>query len=131
MAIGWFQCLLDRPKLLTSSQTWFTENGKSRHHPRHGSGNVRKAYVNQSSFLTCYCSFEAMLYFLYTGEIRFAPFRSYTGHQLLTQERAGNRNATSLPSPSAKSIYRLADMVTSLAYAGVPRLTSLSTTCQP
>ena len=90
-----------------------------------------KPIVDLSSFLTCCCSFEAMLYFLYTGEIKLAPFRSYTGHRLPAQERAGDWNATILPSPSAKSIYRLADMVTSPTCVCVPRLISFSTTYQP
>jgi hypothetical protein len=56
-----------------------------------------------------------MLYFLYTGEINFAPFRSDPRRQLPVQERTGDWSAPRFPSPSAKSIYRLADMVTSLA----------------
>ena len=73
-----------------------------------------KPVVNRSPFLTRCCSFEAMLYFLYTEEIKFAPFRSDPDHQLPAQERTGDWNAERLPSPSAKSVYRLADMVTSL-----------------
>jgi hypothetical protein len=72
--------------------------------------------VSHSPCLTCCCSFKAMLYFLYAGEIKFAPFRSYPGLQLPAQERTGDWNAAKHPSPSAKSIYRLADMVTSLAH---------------
>ena len=52
-----------------------------------------------------------MLYFLCTGEIEFAPFKSHPGHQLPAQERTGDWCAARLPSPSAKSIYRLAVMV--------------------
>ena len=73
-----------------------------------------KLVVNRSLFLTRCCSFEAMLYFLYTGEIKFAPFRWDPSHQLPPQERTGDWNTARLPSPSAKSVYRLADMVTSL-----------------
>ena len=74
-----------------------------------------KHIADQSSYLTCCCSFEAMLYFLYTGEIEFAPFRSDPRRQLPVQERSGDWGTVRLPSPSAKSIYRLADMVTRLA----------------
>ena len=58
-----------------------------------------------------------MLYFLYTGEIEFAPFRLDPDHQLPPQARTGGWNVERLPSASAKSIYRLADMVTSLTCA--------------
>ena len=58
-----------------------------------------------------YCSFEAMIYFLYTGEITFAPLSSNPGRKLPVEARAGNWSMTKLPSPSAKSIYRLADKV--------------------
>ena len=57
-------------------------------------------------------SFEAMLYFLYTNEIRFAPFSS--DHELPAQAKVGDWSTGKLPSPSAKSIYRLADKVISL-----------------
>ena len=57
-----------------------------------------------------------MLYFSYTGEINFAPFRSNPRRQLPVQERTRDWNTERLPSPSAKSIYRLADMVTSLLF---------------
>jgi hypothetical protein len=92
-----------------------------------------KPGVNQSPYLTWQFSFEAMLYFLCTGEIKFAPFRSYPGNQLPALERTGDWGAARPPSPSAKSIYRLADMVTSLAYVwfGVPHLTDFSTIYQP
>ena len=73
-----------------------------------------KPVVNRYTFLTCWCSFEAMLYFLYTSEIHFAPFRSNPRRQLPVQERTGDWSTPRLPYPSAKSIYRLADMVTSL-----------------
>ena len=76
-----------------------------------------KPVANQSSYLTRRCSFEAMLYFLYTGEISFAPFSSDPRCQLTAQERTGDWGTARPPRPSAKSIYRLADMVTSLACA--------------
>jgi hypothetical protein len=59
-------------------------------------------------------SFEAMLYFLYTGEIKFAPFSSGHRHELPAQARTGDWSTGKLPSPSAKSIYRLADKVIGL-----------------
>jgi len=64
--------------------------------------------------------FEAMLYFLYTGEIRFAPFSSDPGHDLPAQARAGDWITGKLPSPSAKSVYRLADKVTSFTSVWCP-----------
>ncbi|KAF9650003.1 hypothetical protein BDM02DRAFT_1689338 [Thelephora ganbajun] len=54
-------------------------------------------------------TFEAMLYFLYTGDIKFAPLSSDPRHELPAQARAGDWSAGKLPLPSAKSIYRLAD----------------------
>ena len=56
--------------------------------------------------------FEALLFFLYTDDIRFAPFSSATRHEPV-HARAGDWTMAKLPSPSAKSIYRLADKVTS------------------
>ena len=76
-----------------------------------------KHIVNRSPFPTRCYSFEAMLYFLYTGEIKFAPSRWDPGHQLPPKKRSGDWNAARLPSASAKSIYRLADMVTNLSCA--------------
>jgi len=61
-----------------------------------------------------------MLCFLYTGEIKFAPFSSDPRRELPAQARTGDWSTGRLPSPSAKSIYRLADMVTTLALFGVP-----------
>jgi len=55
-----------------------------------------------------------MLCFLYTGEIKFAPFRSDL-REIPVQEKTGDWGTGRLPSPSAKSIYRLADKVTTLA----------------
>jgi hypothetical protein len=55
------------------------------------------------------------LYFLYTGEINFAPLSSdpcYSPAQI----RAGDWSKERLPSPSAKSIYRLADKVIDLEF---------------
>lgn len=72
-----------------------------------------------------------MLYFLYTGEIEFAPFSSDPRHELPARARAGDWNAWKLPSPSAKSIYRLADKVTGPARIWYPLLINFSTTYQP
>lgn len=55
-----------------------------------------------------------MLYFLYTGEIKFAPFGSDPDHELPVQARIGDWSTGKPPSPSAKSIYRLADKVMNL-----------------
>ena len=60
-----------------------------------------------------YRRFEAMVYFLYTGEITFAPLGSDPRHELPVEERTGDWNIGRVPSPSAKSMYRLADKVTS------------------
>jgi len=57
-----------------------------------------------------------MLYFLYTGEIKFAPFNSDSRLQLPARARAGDWTTEKPPSPSAKSIYRLADKVTGLVF---------------
>ena len=71
------------------------------------------SFASESSALLARCRFEAMLYFLYTGEIKFAPFTSDPGHDLPAQARIGDWRVGKLPSPSAKSIYRLAAKVTS------------------
>ena len=59
-------------------------------------------------------SFEALLYFLYTGEINFAPLSSDARGKQPAQIRVGDWSTRRIPSPSAKSIYRLADKVTTL-----------------
>ena len=61
-------------------------------------------------------SFEALLFFLYTNDIRFAPFSSATRYEP-ARARVGDWSMAKLPSPSAKSIYRLADKVINLAFA--------------
>jgi hypothetical protein len=70
--------------------------------------------TNRFAWLTGGRSFEAMLYFLYTGEIKFARFNSDPRQELSAQTRTGDWSTGRLPSPSAKSIYRLADKVTRL-----------------
>ncbi|KAF9650014.1 hypothetical protein BDM02DRAFT_1689797 [Thelephora ganbajun] len=54
-------------------------------------------------------TFEAMVYFLYTGKIGFAPLSSDSRHELPAEARSGDWSTVRLPHPSAKSIYRLAD----------------------
>ena len=76
-------------------------------------------------------SFEAMLYFLYSGEIMFAPFSSDPRQELSAQTRTGDWTTGRLPSPSAKSIYRPADKVTRLSCIPRPRLISCSTIYRP
>ena len=83
---------------------------------------VTYAYLRGTALyaqLTC-TSFEAMIYFLYTDKITFAPLSSDQCDNLPAEERAGDWNAAKLPSPSAKSIYRLADKVTGLTHALQP-----------
>ena len=60
-------------------------------------------------------SFEAMIYYLYTGGVIFSPFSSDPRHELSEGARSGDWNAAKPPSPSAKSMYRLADKVMCLA----------------
>ena len=56
------------------------------------------------------------MYFLYTGEIKFAPLSSDPRDEEPAQTRAGDWSTGRIPSSSAKSIYRLADKVTSLDF---------------
>jgi len=70
-----------------------------------------------------------MLYFLYTGQIEFAPFSSR--QELPAQARIGDWSTGKPPSPSAKSVYRLADKVTSLPCVWCPWLIGSSTIFQP
>jgi hypothetical protein len=53
-----------------------------------------------------------MIYFLYTGKITFSLLSSDPRERSHAGARAGDWNTARLPSPSAKSIYRLADKVT-------------------
>ena len=72
-----------------------------------------KAVVDRSSYLTC-GSLEAMIFFLYTGKIMFAPLSSDQRYEVPAEERVGDWNMGRVPYASAKSIYRLADKVTDL-----------------
>ena len=72
--------------------------------------------------LLTYRSFEAMIYFLYTGEITFAPLSSDPRHELPAEERTGDWSIGRVPSPSAKSMYRLADKVPVTLLLAVHRL---------
>ncbi|KAF9779806.1 hypothetical protein BJ322DRAFT_343003 [Thelephora terrestris] len=77
-------------------------------HHTHENGSVRMgrvAIIRDMAAVT----FEAMMYYLYTGEVIFAPFSSDPRHELHAGARSGDWNAAKPPSPSAKSIYRLAD----------------------
>jgi len=74
---------------------------------------VLRFSTTDSPILLFGCRFEALLYFLYTGEINFARLSSDPCHNLTAQARTGDWSIGKLPSPSAKSIYRLADKVTS------------------
>lgn len=69
-----------------------------------------KPAVHRSPRLT-YCSLEAMIYFLYTSKITFAPLSSDIRYEVLPEDRVGDWNLAKTPCPSAKSIYRLADKV--------------------
>ena len=61
-----------------------------------------------------------MIHYLYTGEVTFAPFYSDPCHEIPAEARTGGRNAEKPPSPSAKSVYRLADKVTSFTHVLYP-----------
>ena len=74
-----------------------------------------------------FCSFEAMIYFLYTGKIVFAPLSSDPRCEVPAEARTGDWNIARLPSPSAKSIYRLADKVKALLVYGFDSLIDSST----
>jgi len=55
--------------------------------------------------------FQAMLRYLYTDEIEFAPWGSMEGRNARALEKISE--SYGIPKPSPKSIYRLADKVTS------------------
>ena len=59
--------------------------------------------------LTKLCSFRAIVMYLYTGEIDFAPFGSKANRELRTPELLSPEEDI-IPRPSPKSIYRIADM---------------------
>ncbi|KAF9779444.1 hypothetical protein BJ322DRAFT_1167329 [Thelephora terrestris] len=56
-----------------------------------------------------YLTFQAIVMYLYTGEIDFAPFGSKANRELRTPEFLSTEEDT-IPRPSPKSIYRIADM---------------------
>ncbi|KAF9650016.1 hypothetical protein BDM02DRAFT_1689999 [Thelephora ganbajun] len=89
-----------------TSQTTTSDNP-----PPHPSSAETIAIIRDVAAVT----FEAVLYFLYTGDIKFAPLSSDPRHELPAKARTGDWSAGKPPLPSAKSIYRLADKVTSLA----------------
>ena len=59
--------------------------------------------------------------YLYTDEIDFAPFGSKANRQLRIPELV-SREAGTIPRPSPKSIYRIADMVRVNNHGGDHRL---------
>ena len=59
-----------------------------------------------------------MIHFLYTGKITFSPFSSDPRHALPAEARTGDWVTGRLPSPSAKSIYLLADKAIDLPCGG-------------
>lgn len=75
---------------------------------------VQNGLTRQSCNLLVNHRFKALLYFSYTGEIEFAPPISDLRHELPVRARGGDWRTGRLPSPSAKSVYRLADKVTIL-----------------
>ena len=77
---------------------------------------VQNDLTRQSCNLPVDYSFEALLYFSYTGEIEFASPSSDLRHELPAQTRGGDWRTGKLPSPSAKSVYRLADKVAILIF---------------
>ena len=76
------------------------------------------AFVTYVGFLSSHvctktaCNrFQAMLRYLYTNEIEFAPWGSVERRKTHAFERISE--SYGIPRPSPKSVYRLADMVTS------------------
>ncbi|KAF9779860.1 hypothetical protein BJ322DRAFT_1086930 [Thelephora terrestris] len=83
-----------------------TNEGEVDHQPSSGLIRMGKvAVIRDMAALT----FEAMIYFLYTGKITFAPFSSDSCYGIPAESKPGDWRIPRLPSPSAKSIYRLAD----------------------
>ena len=62
--------------------------------------------------------FQALVMYLYTGEIDFAPFGSKSNRELRTPELLSTAEDT-IPRPSPKSIYRIADMVSATTVATI------------
>ncbi|KAF9779832.1 hypothetical protein BJ322DRAFT_1167035 [Thelephora terrestris] len=50
-------------------------------------------------------TFEALIYYLYTGEVIFAPFSSDPRRELTTEPRTGNWKAAKPPSPQGDASY--------------------------
>lgn len=67
-------------------------------------------------------SMKAFIYYLYTGEVNFAPLRSYSLVPLVpTLVQNGPRiKVPRAPACSPKSMYRLADKVSSMNHASYP-----------
>ena len=62
------------------------------------------------ALLTDLGRFQAIVMYLYTDEIDFAPFGSKANRELRKPELLSTAEDT-IPRPSPKSIYRVADMV--------------------
>ena len=60
--------------------------------------------------------FEALLYYLYTGEIHFSPFGSEANRSYRASKKPNWEMDDKPPKVSPKSIYRLADKVTLLSF---------------
>ena len=107
------------------------EDRQGCYHSRYRSRDVRTVclYIFHCTSLAN-CSFQAFLYFLYSGDIHFALLSSDPRQNLPAQARVGDWITGKLPSPSAKSIYRLADKVTNIVLILIPLLTYRSTIYQ-
>jgi len=62
--------------------------------------------------------------YLYTNEIDFAPFGSKANRELLIPELMSGE-ADTIPRPSPKSVYRIADMVRVDSHCGDDKLIAL------
>ncbi|KAF9785361.1 hypothetical protein BJ322DRAFT_827159 [Thelephora terrestris] len=74
-----------------------------------GKGTIIK--IHDVAFIT----FQAFLMYLYTGQIKFAPYGSEENRRSRSTEIVST-SEDSIPRPSPKSIYRLADMVYPLSF---------------
>ena len=72
--------------------------------------SVRMLFPSVLALLTDLGRFQAIVMYLYTDEIDFAPFGSKANRELRKPELLSTAEDT-IPRPSPKSIYRVADMV--------------------
>ena len=75
-------------------------------------------YYHSLYLLTDSGRFQALVMYLYTGEIDFAPFGSKANRELRTPELLSTAEDT-IPRPSPKSIYRIADMVSATVVTAI------------